>query len=240
MRPLLVVHHLEPPAMGHAAAILDAAGLTFDERLISAGEPLPALDEVAGILSLGGRESVTELERYPYLVDEARLLREAVDAGVPVFGVCLGGQLLAHALGGSVRRAPARQIRWFAAERLPEADGDPLFGALPENVAFVRWNEDAFEPPPGGVELLRRTGVGADAFRVGEAAWGVQFHPELDGDMLDGWYASYPETLRHASVREAEARAADAEHAGRQEALAAALFGGFARVVGPRALAGSL
>src|SRR3954469_17471680 len=61
MRPLLVIHHLEPPAMGRAAAILDAAGLTFDERLISAGEPLPALDEVAGILSPGGHESVAEL-----------------------------------------------------------------------------------------------------------------------------------------------------------------------------------
>jgi GMP synthase-like glutamine amidotransferase len=226
--------------MGRAAAVLDAAGLTFEERLISAGEPLPALGEVAGILSLGGRESVTELDRYPYLQDEERLLREAVEAGVPVLGVCLGGQLLAHALGGSVRRAPAREIRWFAAERLPAADGDPLFGGLPEAVSFVRWNEDAFELPPDGVELLRRTGAGADAFRVGDAAWGVQFHPELDGDMLDGWYGAYPETLRQAGVSEAEARAADAANAPAQEALAAALFGAFAGIVREREPARSL
>jgi GMP synthase-like glutamine amidotransferase len=234
MRPLLVIHHLEPPAMGRAAAILDAAGLTFDERLISAGEPLPALEEVAGILSLGGRESVTELDRYPYLVEEVRLLREAVEADVPVLGVCLGGQLLAHALGGSVRRAPAREIRWFGAERLPAADGDPLFGGLPQTVTFVRWNEDAFELPPGGVELLRRTGAGADAFRFGEAAWGVQFHPELDGDMLDGWYAAYPGTLRQAGVSEVDARAADAVHDPAQASLADALFGAFAGIVRAR------
>ena len=116
--------------------------------------------------------------------------------------------------------------------RLPAADGDPLFGELPETVSFVRWNEDAFELPAGGVELLQRTGAGADAFRVGgSAAWGVQFHPELDGDMLDGWYAGYPDTLLQAGVSEADARAADAAHAAGQEALAAALFGGFARVV---------
>jgi GMP synthase (glutamine-hydrolysing) len=230
VRPLLVIHHLEP-ALGHAAGVLEHAGVPLDERLLFDGQALPALDEVSGVLALGGYQSVTELDRWPYLEDEVQLLRRAVDGGVPVFGVCLGGQLLAHAFGGAVRRAPSRQIAWFPAEPLPAAAGDPLFGELPPGVAFVRWNEDAFELPPGAVELLRRTGAGADAFRLGESAWGVQFHPELVDAMADGWYRGYPGTVRQAGVTEADARAADALHAEGQAALAEALFGGFARVL---------
>src|SRR5690242_15748758 len=203
VRPLLCIHHeLELASLGRAAAALTGAGLALDERSPAAGERLPALDEVAGILSLGGIESVCQLDRYPHLADEADLLRQAVDAGVPVLGVCLGGQLLAHVTGGSVRRAPGREIHWFDSPLLPAAAGDPLFGELPSPLTYLRWNEDAFEPPPGGVELLERTGAGADAFRVGQAAWGVQFHPEVDSAVLDGWYGSYGRALRQAGVQE--------------------------------------
>src|SRR4051794_1151463 len=231
MRPLLVIHHLEPPTLGHAARVLACAGVPLAERLVASGEPLPALDEVSGVLSLGGHQSATELDRHPYLVDELRLLRQAVEDRVPVLGICLGGQLLSAACGGSVRRAPARQIAWFEVEPLPAAKSDPLFGDVPADVSFVRWNEDSFELPPGGLELVRRSGAGVDAFRVGDAAWGVQFHPELDDAMADGWYRGYPDTLRQAGVQEVDARAADARHAAGQAALAEALFGGFARVL---------
>ena len=84
-----------------------------------AGDPLPELDAVDGIISFGGAQSVTEIDRYPYLLAEAEFLRRAAERDVPVLGVCLGAQLLAHALGGSVRRLPRRAVVVGRAARTP-------------------------------------------------------------------------------------------------------------------------
>ena len=139
-----------------------------------------------------------------------------------MLGICLGAQLLAHALGGSVRRLPRRAVRWVELERVAD---DAL---LPDPVWALHWNEDAIEPPPGAVELLDRGGLGCAAFRIG-SAWGVQFHADVDAATLDGWYARYGDWLAGAGTDEAAARAADAEHLPGQAATAEAIFGGFVR-----------
>lgn len=229
------LHHLEDAFLGHAGAALRAAGARLDERRPGAGDPLPSPTEVDGILSLGGTQSVLDLERDELLAAEAGLLRDAVAAGVPVLGVCLGGQLLAHALGGSVRRLPRRKVHWAPLEPLPDAAGDPLLGALPAGAHGLHWNEDGFEPPPGAVELLRRHGPSGEAFRSGACAWGVQFHAEVDERALEGWYRDWGAALEQAGTGEAQARAADARHAGGQAALSEGIFGGFARLVAARA-----
>ena len=226
-----VLHHLERPFSGHAGAVLSGAGVVLDERDVRRGDPLPELSDVDGILSLGGEQSVLDIDREPGLAAEAALLRAAVEHGVPVLGVCLGGQLLAHALGGHVRRRPQRLVAWVPLESLEAAHDDPLLGALPDGAAGLHFNEDGVELPPGAVELLRGPGHGAEAFRVGSSAWGVQFHAEVDAQALDGWYRDWPYALEEAGVTEEQARAADARHLAGQRALSEALFGGFARVV---------
>lgn len=231
MSVVACLHHLETPFIGHAGAVLRDAGIELLERDLLRGEPLPELDSVDGIVSYGGDQSVTEVERYPYLMAEAQLMREAVERGVPVFGICLGGQLLAHALGGEVRAMSARTVEWSAVEPLPAAAGDAAFGALPEEARALNWNEDCFEPPADGVELLARSGEGCQAFRFGELAWGVQFHPEATPEIVEDWYRSDAAFLAQAGVVEADARAADARFMPGQRALCDALFGGFARVV---------
>jgi GMP synthase (glutamine-hydrolysing) len=228
------LHNLDRAFTGHAGPAIRALGVELDERRLRAGEPLPSLDEVDGILSLGGDQSVRDIDRDPMLTAEADLLRDAVERGVPVLGVCLGAQLLAHALGGSVSRLPRRMVTWTPIEPLPAAAGDPVIGALPEGAVALHWNEDGFEPPAGAVELLRRVGAGAEAFRVGDCAWGVQFHPEVDDDALEGWYVDATSELEEGGVTEEQARAADALHLPGQAALSEALFGGFARVVAAR------
>jgi len=231
------LHNLEDAFTGHAEPALRAAGVELDERRLRDGEPLPALDEVDGILALGGEQSVRDIDRLPVLAAEAALLRDAVERGLPVFGVCLGAQLLAHALGGRVTRLPQPIIGWRPIEALPAAAGDPIAGALPAGAVAMHWNEDGFEPPPGAVELLRRPGGSVEAFRYGPCAWGVQFHPEVDPEGLDGWYAEGGSELEAAGVTEEQARAADALHLPGQSALSDALFGGFARVVAARTIA---
>jgi GMP synthase (glutamine-hydrolysing) len=231
MARLGVLHHLDSAFLGNAAEPLRS--LELDERDLLCGDPLPSLDEVDALLSLGGDQSVREIERYDYLVAEVELLRAAAERGVPVLGVCLGGQLLAHALGGTVERMQVRMVEWAEVSRLPSADGDPVFGGLPEKVRALHWNEDAFAVPDGAVEMLSRAGPGGEAFRFGEAAWGIQFHPEADAAALDGWYADV-EWLVEAGVEEEAARAADSVHLPGQRATAERIFGGFARYVAGR------
>ena len=98
----------------------------------------------------------------------------------------------------------------------------------------LHWNEDAIEPPPGAIELLERGGLGCAAFRIG-SAWGVQFHPDVDGPTLDGWYRDYGSWLAAAGVDPAAAREDDARHLPGQAATAQALFGGFAELTRARA-----
>lgn len=238
MTPVVaVLHHLGPPFTGHAGAVLRAAGVDLDERDVARGDALPDLDAVDGVISFGGLQSVLDLE--PALQAEVELLRAAVEREVPVLGVCLGGQLLAHATGGSVHRRARRLVAWPALEALPAARADPLFGALPAGAAALHFNEDAIALPEHAVHLVRPVGENAEGFRIGACAWGVQFHPEVDEGALDGWYRDWPEALVEAGVSEADARAADARHLPGQRALAEALFGGFARVVRARGRARS-
>jgi GMP synthase (glutamine-hydrolysing) len=173
---------------------------------------LPSLDDIDGIVSLGGEQSVLD----GGLEAEAALLRSAVASDVPVIGVCLGAQVLAHALGGSVVKRTRRLVAWT-----------PLTGRW-EGAFGLHWNEDAFEPPPGAVELAARPDGFGEAFRLGSAV-GVQFHPEVDERALDGWYAAWGDVLEPAGVSEADARAADARHLPGQAALSDAIFGAFAR-----------
>ena len=226
---IAVLHHLERPFLGHVAALRDA-GATLDERDLRGGDPLPSLEEVDGIVTLGGEQSVRELASYDYLVAETGLLRAAVARDVPVLGICLGSQLLAHALGGSVRLARKRSVEWRNLQPTPEGARDPLVSALDPPVPALHWNQDVFSLPEGAVELLEAPAEGVEAFRAGARAWGFQFHPDADAVNLDGWYA-HAEWLEEAGLSEADARAADAAHMERQSASSRALFDAFAREV---------
>lgn len=224
---IAVLHNLERAVLGHAGPVLRDAGAVLDERFLRAGDPLPSPGEADGIVVLGGDQTAVD----PALAAQAALLREATARGVPVLGVCLGAQLLAHAHGGEVRRLARRHLDWLELRPLPAAAGDPVLGALPDGAAGVHWNQDGFALPPGAVELLRSPAGTGEGFRIGARSWGVQFHPELDGPAIDDWYTDWREALEEAGVSEDRARAADKEHLPRQRALSEAIFGGFARVV---------
>src|SRR4051794_892682 len=187
-----VLHHLDHPFLGHAEVPLRQAGLSLDERSTAVGDPLPEPGSFDGLLVMGGMQSV--VGGVGELAGEAELIRRSVEDGVPVLGVCLGAQLLARAFGGDVHHG-GRSIEWRELEPLPAAAGDPVFGDLPTPVPALHWNEDVFDPPEQAVELLSRAGEGAEAFRIGDAAWGVQYHPDVDEAVLDAWYERYIDYL---------------------------------------------
>jgi GMP synthase (glutamine-hydrolysing) len=231
MTGIAVVHHLLRSFTGHAADPLVSHGATLVEVDRRRGDALPALEDLAGIVTLGGEQSARDAERDPLLGEEVAWLRDAVGREVPVLGVCLGAQLLARALGGSVFELPRCNLAWKKMELTAEASTDAIVGGLERPIGLF-WNHDAIVPAPGSVELLRAPGEGCAAFRHGTWAWGVQFHPEVTDDALADWWARWGrEQLAQSGVEEAPARAADARHIGRQAGFSEAVFGRFAAVV---------
>jgi GMP synthase-like glutamine amidotransferase len=222
-----VLHNLATAFLGHAGPVLREAGAELDERFLRDGGRLPAAGEHDGLIVLGGEQNALD----PTLAEQVALVRDATARGLPVLGVCLGAQLLAHAHGGEVRPLERRHVAWSVLQPLPAAQGDPVLGALPPGAAGLHWNEDVFALPPGAVELLRSPHGTGEGFRIGARSWGVQFHPELDAPALEHWYGEFGHALGQAGVAEQAARAADAAHLPGQRALSEAIFGGFARVV---------
>src|ERR1700722_11023670 len=107
-----------------------------------------------GLIVMGGVEAVYQLDRYPHLRPEMALIENALKAGRPVLGVCLGSQLLAAALGANVRRAVHKEIGWFPVRLRPEAGNDRLLRGLPQEFVACHWHSDIFNLPVGATALV--------------------------------------------------------------------------------------
>lgn len=176
-----------------------AAGLARDEAVavdVAGGEPLPSCEGWAGVLVTGSAAMVTE--RRDWSEASADWLREAVDKDLPVLGICYGHQLLAHALGGEVGQNPVgRTTGTHAVELKPSASDDPLFAGLPQRFnAQATHLQSVLTPPPGATVLARSSSDEYHAFRVGDAAWGVQFHPEFSARHMHGYVQARADVLR--------------------------------------------
>jgi GMP synthase (glutamine-hydrolysing) len=174
--------------------ILDACGgLRVRTVKPLAGQPLPAHDEVAGAVFMGGPMNVDEVERYPALADEREWLAEAAARELPALGICLGAQLLARALGTEVRSG-APELGFAPVE--VSAPDDPLLGGLAPRSEVLHWHGDVFDLPDGAERLASSERTECQAFRAGNA-WGVLFHPEADFALVEAWLA-VPEMIDEA------------------------------------------
>jgi GMP synthase-like glutamine amidotransferase len=165
--------------------VIRAAGHELVEwELPKQGVPPAGFDAV---LVLGGHMNVGEEEDHPWLHDEYELLRGWIDSEMPLFGICLGAQTLAHATGARVRRLPAPHAGFSEVELTDEGTRDPVFGVLPPRFDAFFGNEYGFELPSGASPIATLDGA-AQAYRLGERAWAVQFHPEARRDQVLAWW----------------------------------------------------
>lgn len=240
MRKILVFQHVASEPLGHLDRQLRESGVRI--RYVNFGrEPQaePDARRYDGLVVLGGPMNVDQADRLPHLRTEMAVIREAVVAGKPMLGICLGAQLLAEAMGGNVHPNRVPEIGWYRLHTRQAAHQDRLFRHFEHRPHFVfQWHAYTFAPPPGAVSLAWTRNCRNQAYRLGEAAWGLQFHLEADEALIGRWLASdagKQEIDQYWNLRKiARIRAATPRHLALAQPLSDRVFAEFVRLVVPR------
>jgi GMP synthase (glutamine-hydrolysing) len=187
---LVVLQHHPQAGPSAFVDVLDGRRDTLPWRVVDvpAGEELPDVGRLAGLLVMGGAMGVPDQEQHPWMEQELSLLRRTFEAEVPIFGVCLGAQLLAEALGGTVQRREVPEIGYLPLERTEKGRGDDVLAGWPDGAATLMLHEDQVTELPEGAEPLLSGSEGWAAWGIG-SAHAVQFHPEVTPEQLEGWVA---------------------------------------------------
>lgn len=188
MKPIVVIQHEAGVSAGHFASWLEARALPHVIVNVHLGDAVPAsAASFAGLCSLGGNMSAND--PLPWVGDEIDLMRDAVERGVPIIGHCLGGQLLARALGAEVIRNPCKEMGWLPVEVVDPALVDEWLGSTAPGELF-HWHGDAFGLPVGARRLLSSPLTPNQAYvveRGGVEHLGMQFHIEMTPDLVASW-----------------------------------------------------
>jgi GMP synthase (glutamine-hydrolysing) len=187
---LAIVHQSDAGPGVFADAIRDAGAELHSWRFPDEGPPWFDPRDYDAVLSFGGAMNADQEERHPWLAEEKALLADLLERGVPLLGVCLGAQLLAEAAGAPARRAREPEIGWYAVETTAAARRDPVLAPLTPEFDALEWHSYEAPLPPGAVALAASP-VCLQAYRIGDAAWGIQFHAEVTLADFETWLDEY-------------------------------------------------
>ncbi|MDV7354520.1 type 1 glutamine amidotransferase [Rhodococcus oxybenzonivorans] len=183
-KPWAVVKHVSFEGPGLVGALLKNRGISYVEYPMYHAFELPAADDIGGLVVMGGPMGALDDVTHPQLPRERKFIRDSVDAGLPVLGICLGAQLLAAAFGGDVRTGPVPEHGAGLVTVTDEGARDPVFGSAGSQFAVVHWHNDTFDLPEEATRLASSEAYENQAFRLGRRAYGLQFHVELTREHL--------------------------------------------------------
>lgn len=190
---ILVLMHVASEGAGTLGTFLESAGAEVRTAHLYSGDKVPS--EPVGldaIITMGGPMSVYDEDQYPFLRRETILMRNAVDANLPVLGICLGAQMIAKVRGARVVKSPTKEVGWGKVNVTDSGRADSLLNGLPDVLDVLQWHEDMFEIPEGGTLLASSEACPHQAFRYRNAL-GLQFHLEVTEDILREWFAESPD-----------------------------------------------
>ncbi len=221
---VLAVIHGDKVRAGTFGSVLAERGHRLEEWSLAWNMPLPRpLHDYGSVLVFGGAMHADQDDQHPWLREENFLLQRLLELRIPVLGVCLGAQLIAKAAHGGVYPALQPEIGWFPVELTGEAQDDPVLGRLPVRFRAFQWHYYTYDVPVGAVELAR-SAVCTQAFRLGERAWGIQFHAEVTQAQIADWAS---EEDRDAPMSPDALLAETEERISEWNALGQALCGNF-------------
>jgi GMP synthase-like glutamine amidotransferase len=160
-------------------------GYTVTDTQLYTNAPLPAIADIDALAIMGGPMNIYQHRDHPWLLKEKRFIEQAIGAGVPTIGVCLGAQLIADVLGARVAQNPQLEIGWFEVETVTATDQEGLLNDLPSRFTAFHWHGDAFDIPSGATRLAQSEACPNQAFAYGRHVLGFQFHLEYSAQSIE-------------------------------------------------------
>jgi GMP synthase (glutamine-hydrolysing) len=188
LRRILVFQHVSFEPLGTLDPLLKSYG--FRIRYVNFGrdpEARPRLDRYDALIVLGGPMSAWDEAGHPHLRNEVESIREAIERGMPVLGICLGAQLAARALGAEVWPHTEKEIGWYDLSPTEAGSADPVVAAFGATERIFQWHGDTFSIPAGAELLATSPTCPSQAFRYGDRVYGFQFHLEVDAPLIERW-----------------------------------------------------
>jgi GMP synthase (glutamine-hydrolysing) len=176
----------EVPA-GIFAEYLADSGIPFSVVDYFRNGTQPPMDDTSAVIVLGGSMGVHDIGKHPFLLRVKDYIRNVLDSGKPYLGICLGGQLLADVLAADVSSGLHRELGLCQVALTGDGQADPLFRSVPEKFSSFQWHNDSFAIPKGAVRMAYSDACPNQVFRQGQKAYGLQFHPEVDGKIVNEW-----------------------------------------------------
>lgn len=191
---IAIIHHVQHNTLGGLEEVLNARKLPF--HYIDCHQLSPAhtqLEGITGLIILGGKESAADDHLHAFMQPEQRMIRNAISHKLPVFGICLGSQMIARSLGATVEKntvngQEVKEIGWTPLQLTPQGMMDPVLSHL-QNAPQFQWHEDTFHWPPNAMPLAASELCPRQAYRLNPQTYGVQFHPEVSLKVIEEWLA---------------------------------------------------
>ena len=215
---VLALRHAPLEGIGSIAAALDRHGIEVRQASWPVDRPVD-LAASSGLILMGGPMSAND--DLPWIPHEIAAIREALQRGIPVLGICLGAQLIARALGARVYRNAEKEIGWSPLHWTPAAAADPLFHCFSDPEMVFQWHAETFDLPPGAEHLAYSGACRQQAFRAGANVYGIQFHLEVTPPIVEDWLR---QDAACGHLREATAPIDPYAHAARLAEVAATVF----------------
>ncbi len=235
MKTVYVLQHVWCEPAGRIQGAIEASGARLRPVRAYAGDRVPReMGRAAGLVVMGGSMGVHEVDAYPFLRQEMRLIESALRLGRPVLGTCLGSQLLAAVLGARVGPGGFKEIGWHGVRLTGEAREDTLLAGAPPSFTALHWHGDVFDLPAGAVRLASSELTENQAFRHGTNAYGFLFHMEVTGAMLRDWVSAFGDDMQEAGVSREALLAGAAEHLPGLARVGEEVYGRWAGLLDPR------
>ena len=177
---VLVLQHAQPEHPGLILEALQDVGATAETIRTDLAQTTPTtLENYAGLIIMGGPQSVYQEDKFPYLRAEKQLARQAIDNNIPLLGICLGSQVIADVLGSEVHPGPAPEIGWKPIQRSEQAANDPILSPLPETFTPLHWHGDIYDLPTGATPIASSEMTATQGFTYNQNVYALLFHLEM-------------------------------------------------------------